>query len=60
MKIELTQEQQKMLVSLIENTSFAGRDAEIIVQLKKALQTNLMLTENVKISEEALKKFNKK
>ena len=60
MKIELTQEQQKMLVSLIENTSFAGRDAEIIVQLRKALQTNLMLTENVKISEEALKKFNKK
>lgn len=41
MTIELTKEQQKMLISLIENTSFAGKDAEIVVELKKALNTNI-------------------
>lgn len=41
MKIELTKEQQKMLVSLIENTNFSGKDAEIVMELKKALNTNI-------------------
>lgn len=38
-KIELTEEQQKALIELLNNSQFVGSSAEFIVELKKALQT---------------------
>jgi len=56
MKVELTDEQQKMLISLIENTNFSGKDAEVIVGLKNALKNS---EQEEKLSEKALEAFRK-
>lgn len=38
MKIELTEQQLKTLIELINNSQFIGSSAEFIVELKQALQ----------------------
>lgn len=37
-KIELTEEQQKALIELLNNSQFIGSSAEFVVELKKALK----------------------
>ena len=56
MKIEITQEQQKMLISLIENTNFSGKDSEVVSELKKAIKNDEI---NAELMEKAMKSLKK-
>jgi len=38
MKIEISKEQRDALLGILANSQFQGKDAEFIVELKKALQ----------------------
>jgi hypothetical protein len=45
MKIELTKEQQQILINLLDNVSIKGSDAEVVIALKKALSSPLLEVE---------------